>query len=636
MEGEDPSSSSKIENESQSKNIDSQSLQRVSSPPISLINSSSGVTTEEKRISETPLKGENESSKKESPPSTHVPYIYSTGAPEDEPKLEYLGSADVGYVQLSTAEGPPSSSDRIMIIQDPSIVYTGYDHSPYIHPHVEGMRSTDALQQAVQSAEVDKLDPILLHSSNDVSGGIRDTIYADSHHFESTLAPINYERSHSDSPTYTNLENANSGNFESKHIQAETYDIYGPIGFNNGPSIAPTIYGNKISKTNPLMYENISNLDTSWSSNGILTSSSINKEYGVPNDGYSSSGLKKPNLGNYAHYVPTAATSNFYQAPPSSSSLIPQHQSTPPSAPPPSGSHNDEIATRLHYNGEGFVQIDPQCMKCSAILGPGLWRRDGRTSPYCDNCANYAKMNGIRGLSSTSNRPSTSVNRRTSSAPSNKITSRRQGLVCANCATTKTTLWRRNNNGEPVCNACGLYYKLHRTPRPLAMKKDGVIQTRKRKPKSIVNHEHPVKVKKSQMPSPNTLELQQASNQPTTLDYSYNLPNKELFADPKQLPSPSSGKRGLMLPEYFIDGEGSNSSSNGGLNNEMIFSAASGKDRMLSGTYESPVITSNLNNLNSGGTSAPSSTSSSNMVGESLNTTCYHHRQTPNNEAYIY
>lgn len=37
----------------------------------------------------------------------------------------------------------------------------------------------------------------------------------------------------------------------------------------------------------------------------------------------------------------------------------------------------------------------------------------------------------------------------------------RSGNQCANCCTTDTTLWRRNASGESVCNACGLYYKLH-------------------------------------------------------------------------------------------------------------------------------------------------------------------------------
>ncbi|CAF4531990.1 unnamed protein product, partial [Rotaria magnacalcarata] len=60
---------------------------------------------------------------------------------------------------------------------------------------------------------------------------------------------------------------------------------------------------------------------------------------------------------------------------------------------------------------------------------------------------------------------------------------RRSGLQCANCQTQNTTLWRRNSDGEPVCNACGLYYKLHQIARPLNMVKPG-IQTRRRKPKS--------------------------------------------------------------------------------------------------------------------------------------------------------
>ncbi|KAI5638616.1 hypothetical protein NE865_08808 [Phthorimaea operculella] len=47
---------------------------------------------------------------------------------------------------------------------------------------------------------------------------------------------------------------------------------------------------------------------------------------------------------------------------------------------------------------------------------------------------------------------------------------------------------RHAAHGESVCNACGLYYKLHNINRPLAMKKDS-IQTRKRKPKSSMKSE---------------------------------------------------------------------------------------------------------------------------------------------------
>ncbi|XP_041565417.1 box A-binding factor isoform X2 [Drosophila elegans] len=107
-------------------------------------------------------------------------------------------------------------------------------------------------------------------------------------------------------------------------------------------------------------------------------------------------------------------------------------------------------------------------LKCESCHSP-LMRKGSEL--FCTNCSPFMRM--------AQRMPQRQAKPKAAAAPNN----RRNGVTCANCQTNSTTLWRRNNEGNPVCNACGLYFKLHNMNRPLSMKKEG-IQKRKRKPKN--------------------------------------------------------------------------------------------------------------------------------------------------------
>ncbi|RCK62617.1 Transcriptional regulator GZF3 [Candida viswanathii] len=73
------------------------------------------------------------------------------------------------------------------------------------------------------------------------------------------------------------------------------------------------------------------------------------------------------------------------------------------------------------------------------------------------------------------------------------------GPICGNCQTQTTPLWRRDETGQVLCNACGLFLKLHGRPRPISLKTD-TIKSRNRVKQNGANLS-------SKSSGPNTPEL---------------------------------------------------------------------------------------------------------------------------------
>lgn len=84
-----------------------------------------------------------------------------------------------------------------------------------------------------------------------------------------------------------------------------------------------------------------------------------------------------------------------------------------------------------------------------------------------------------RNISPPASRPSD-----TTASPSKDKTRKKrmlsQDMICSNCRTDTTPLWRRDDQGNPVCNACGLYFRLHNKPRPVTGVSSTTIKRRRR------------------------------------------------------------------------------------------------------------------------------------------------------------
>lgn len=157
------------------------------------------------------------------------------------------------------------------------------------------------------------------------------------------------------------------------------------------------------------------------------------------------------------------------------------------SLPAPAGHHHNPFhhpPSHLHPFQSNFnafhFSLDPLAME-----GPG--DITSPPAPITSNPSSYVNLSSMSSsfTNSTSATPTESLF--ASSLPSSmhypgEPSTQQQQQQCNNCGTTTTPLWRRSPEGYPLCNACGLFYKLHGVIRPLSLKSN-VIRKRKRKKK---------------------------------------------------------------------------------------------------------------------------------------------------------